>query len=78
MLTDHVDEEALKEREQAKPGLLCVSVVEVVSLLMSMASLNLPDCIYFLLSPLFHSEERVCAERWARRSPKVKLTAGPL
>ena len=51
MIKNHVDEEALKEGKQLKPGLLCLSVVEVVSLFMSMASLNVQDGINFLLSP---------------------------
>jgi hypothetical protein len=50
---DHVDEEVLKERKQVKPGLLCVLVVEDVSLFMSMASLNIQDGINFLLSPSY-------------------------
>jgi len=51
VITDDVDEEALKERKQVKSGLLCVFVVEVVSLFMSMASLNIKNGIDFLLSP---------------------------
>jgi len=51
VITDHVDEEALKERKQVKQGVLYVLVVEVVSLFMSMASLNVQDGIDFLLSP---------------------------
>jgi len=46
-----MDAEALKESKQTKLGSFYVLVVEVVSLFMSMTSLNIQDGIDFLLSP---------------------------